>query len=160
MISGNGSHGVEIIGGGYSFASIIAKNLIGTDVTGTLDLGNSGDGVRLETSNFAVGNSYENQGALGNIIAFNGGSGVTVIGDAFNNSILRNSILSNGKLGIDLGDDGVTPNDPHGTPDPQTGFDSDEGPNHLQNFPVITSATASGKTLSATRGFKRASLAR
>src|SRR5262249_46220497 len=65
-----------------------------------------------------------------NIIAFNGGNGITVINNASTgNSLLSNNIFSNGKLGIDLGDDGVTPNTPGG---PHV------GPNQLQNFPVLT----------------------
>jgi hypothetical protein len=53
--------------------------------------------------------------------------------DDLRNSILRNSIFSNGGLGIDLLPGGVTDNDigmmgPH---------DTDAGPNGLQNFPVI-----------------------
>ena len=47
------------------------------------------------------------------------------------NFIKGNSIYSNGKLGIDLGNDGVTPNDPG---------DTDTGPNTLLNFPEIVSA--------------------
>ena len=48
-------------------------------------------------------------------------------------------------LGIDLGDDGVTPNDPQ---------DPDPGPNLLQNFPVITAATSTtvSGTLNSTPG--------
>ena len=51
------------------------------------------------------------------------------------NRIRRNLISANGStandLGIDLGGDGVTPND-HG--------DGDTGPNDLQNFPFLVSA--------------------
>lgn len=39
-----------------------------------------------------------------------------------------NTIHSNSGLGIDLGDNAVTPNDAN---------DADPGPNNLQNFPVI-----------------------
>jgi uncharacterized repeat protein (TIGR01451 family) len=47
--------------------------------------------------------------------------------------ITRNSIYSNGSLGIDLGDDGVTPNDSRGH----------AGPNNYQDFPVLTTVAAS-----------------
>jgi len=58
-------------------------------------------------------------------------------------SILGNSIFSNTALGIDLAGDEVTAND-H--------CDGDTGPNNFQNYPVITSASASGcsVTLSGT----------
>jgi hypothetical protein len=56
---------------------------------------------------------------------------------AIQNSIRGDNIYYNGKLGIDLGNDGVTLNDPE---------DADVGPNLLQNFPVLTSVTLSGNT--------------
>jgi titin len=73
----------------------------------------------------------------GNVIAFNG-TGVTVsvkpgrgVPESYQNRILSNSIYANTELGIDLASDGRTANDP---------MDPDNGPNHLQNSPVITSA--------------------
>jgi hypothetical protein len=75
----------------------------------------------------------------GNVIAHNRGAGVAVGSSAtdssVNNGILSNTIFSNGRLGIDLGSDGVTLNTPGG---PHT------GPNLLENFPAITSANVSG----------------
>ncbi len=56
-------------------------------------------------------------------------------GVAEGNSILGNPIGANTLLGIDIGDFGVTPNDLD---------DSDEGPNRLQNFPVLASAASNG----------------
>ena len=71
----------------------------------------------------------------GNRISGNG-TGVAVhntAGGHLRNSILSNSIHSNGDVGIDLNwPGGVTPNDPN---------DPDTGPNELQNFRVLTSAT-------------------
>jgi CSLREA domain-containing protein len=73
-----------------------------------------------------------------NVIAGNGGDGVRVTNSGdINNRISQNSIYSNTGLGINLGTDSVTAND---------AGDGDDGPNHLQNFPVITVAAASGGT--------------
>jgi parallel beta-helix repeat protein len=55
------------------------------------------------------------------------GNGVNVVSGT-GNTIRQNSIHSNGKLGIDLGGDGVTANDIR---------DLDSGPNDLQNLPSI-----------------------
>ena len=80
----------------------------------------------------------------GNIIADNGGSGVGVVADSdgygdivspIDDAILSNSIYGNAKLGIDLGDDGVTPNTPGGP---------HAGPNDLQNYPVLNAAATHG----------------
>jgi hypothetical protein len=68
-----------------------------------------------------------------NTIAFNAGDGVSVLSGA-RNLILSNSVFSNAGKGIDLGGDGITPNDPG---------DADTGANNLQNFPVLSSARTS-----------------
>src|SRR6185295_7397479 len=57
--------------------------------------------------------------------------------------VLSNLIYGNARLGIDLGENGVTPNDGGNPPD------SDQGPNSLQNFPVISSATLAGTTITS-----------
>jgi len=109
--------------------STITGNKIGTDVSGTLDLGNkniAGIQIRGGSANNTIGGLAEGDG---NTIAFN------PIGIAFGpaagsgNTILGNSIFNNVGLGIDLGRDGVTLNDL---------LDADVGTNNLQNFPVIT----------------------
>ncbi len=129
VISGNIQQGIVIHISG-SNEHVITRNLIGTDVTGSLPLGNGSDGIRI-----AEGGQYNIIGIApdsGNVIAFNGGNGVLVMTAAdFCNKISGNSIYGNGLLGIDLWPEGVTSNDPG---------DTDNGPNSLMNFPVIQSA--------------------
>jgi parallel beta-helix repeat protein len=57
-------------------------------------------------------------------------NGINILRDSSMVPILNNHIYNNSLLGIDLDNDGVTPND-----DPP---DADTGPNGLQNFPVIS----------------------
>lgn len=131
LISGNDKSGVLIVGGR---GNAIIGNLIGTTKNGTVALGNLGDGVQMFSGQ---GGAIDNivGGTLPdttNTIAFNGEDGVQVKNSTDSgNGILRNSIFSNDGLGINLGDDGATPNDPD---------DGDTGPNNLQNKPNLTSA--------------------
>ena len=133
LISGNDSLGIWIKGTSAG-GNILKGNSIGTDLTGTADLGNASEGVTIQDSpNNTVGGSLSGEG---NVIAFNNLSGVVVGSSSADtttsNSIRGNSIFRNGSLGIDLGDDGISPNDE---------LDADTGPNNLQNFPVITYST-------------------
>ncbi|HEX8199112.1 MAG TPA: Calx-beta domain-containing protein, partial [Isosphaeraceae bacterium] len=140
IISGN-NRGVRLAGAGAS-GNLVQGNFIGTDVTGTRPLGNSLDGVLVAAG--ASGNAIGGvDPAAGNTIAFNGGIGNVVTAGLGNgvliesgtgNPILSNRIFTNNLLGIDLGGDGVTPNDPR---------DGDGGPNNLQNAPVLTGASTS-----------------
>jgi CSLREA domain-containing protein len=130
-ISGNGT-GVEIFGAGAS-GNDVSSNFIGTDASGDAGLGNSGFGVFINAPDNFIGSTVSGEG---NTIAFNGQEGVVIAGGAATgNRILRNSIFSNGGLGIDLiggteNANGATANDPD---------DPDTGPNTLQNKPVLTS---------------------
>ena len=132
---------------GTTHGATIEGNWVGTDVTGTVDLGNTSDGIHLRGQQAAVGGIGAGQG---NVIAFNRGAGVVVEYSTFGidrNPIRGNSIYSNGTangagglstLGIDLGNAGffgLTLND---------AGDGDVGPNTNQNFPLITSAVSSG----------------
>jgi len=64
------------------------------------------------------------------------GSGIVVrTGAACFNTLSDNRIYGNGGLGIDVNDDGITPNDPG---------DSDTGPNDLVNYPVFDSVVQTG----------------
>jgi len=115
---------------------LVVGNKIGTSADGTAAIPNR-NGITL-SDGFSGGANQNTIGTLAepNIIAFNSRAGVTL--QAFTSKVSRqntiryNSIFSNGTLGIDLGDDGITPNDVG---------DGDAGLfNDLQNFPVITTA--------------------
>jgi CSLREA domain-containing protein len=130
LISGNDWHGVMVRSSGNS----IQGNLIGTDRTGTQDVGNGGTGVESVEPNQIIGGDTA---ASANVIAFNRYDGVAVSPSyVTGNAILRNSIFSNDEQGIDLGrDNWHPPNDPG---------DEDQGPNNFQNFPEVSSAETVG----------------
>ncbi len=137
----------------------ILGNFIGTDSTGTLDLGNQNRGIEAQNPQGAIIGGIG--AGEGNIIAFNGhlgspAAGIVVTGDG-TATIRGNAIYANrypygfpanpptDGLGIDLDPaffGGVTPNDVG---------DADSGPNGKQNFPVITSAVLEGPQGSGTR---------
>ncbi len=118
---------------------VVQGNFIGTDVTGTLDLGNRRLGINATGTNLTIGGINAGEG---NTIAFNGGTygssaGINIWGQQVRvrgNRIFANKTTSNDGLGIDLiagGLSGVTPND---------AGDADAGSNGLQNYPILTSA--------------------
>jgi hypothetical protein len=114
--------------GGSDFQ--VEQNFIGTDASGTQPLPNRGDGVGVESDSF----SHE---IKNNRIAFNLANGIHIpeFGTpqpGFRVRILDNAIFSNAILGIELGDDGVTPNDFQ---------DLDGGANLRQNSPDILSSS-------------------
>ena len=135
VISGNGGNGVEIWGSGAA-QNVIEGNYIGTDAAGSASLGNRcyGVTVNLGASANTVG---ETDAGAGNLIAYNAWGGVCVIDNSAGNTIRGNSIHDNGGLGIDLGGDGVTPNQ---STNPAT------GPNNGQNYPVLFAASTGSST--------------
>jgi hypothetical protein len=102
VISGNAT-GISLLS---STGDVIQGNLVGTDVTGHYDLGNSGDGIDLQgCSQVTIGG-----GGAGNLVANNGGYGVSLLA-ANSNRVMGNWIgadisgqwaMGNGKDGIYL----------------------------------------------------------
>jgi hypothetical protein len=97
VIGGN-PQGVHIEGEGTDF-NVVARNYIGTDHTGTLDLGQFPlGGVMI------VNGASDNTVGPGNIIAFNATDGVRIYGaTSTGNEVTRNRIYENGSEGIFLG---------------------------------------------------------
>lgn len=139
VIAGNGGHGVWITSN--ASGSVVEGNFIGVLADGVTPAGNGGHGVLANSLSGTVrigGTTGLTPGSCTgscNIIANNGLDGVAVTNSSSATTIRGNSCYSNLGLGIDLGDDGVTENDP---------ADPDTGPNSLQNFPIITSAVFDG----------------
>ena len=139
LISGNGRAGVDLISENTTNTMVVGND-IGTDAAGNPVLGNASYGVYVASSGNQIGGTGPGQG---NLIAGNG-KGVVVNNnmtatEPVGNQILGNSIYANAALGIDLGDDGPTPNHPT-SPTP--------GPNDFQNYPVLTSI--GGNTIAGT----------
>ncbi|MBK7664783.1 MAG: tandem-95 repeat protein [Sterolibacteriaceae bacterium] len=133
------ANGTGVLVGNASSGATIQGNYIGVGANGVTALGNSGEGIRVEGGSTGSLIGGESAGA-GNVIAFNSLDGVDVA-NGTGNAIVRNSIHSNGLLGINLGAAGVTAND---------NGDGDTGANNLQNFPVLTSAVTTGAQITIT----------
>jgi hypothetical protein len=131
VISANGGTGIDIenlLGpgpGGGSY-NLVEGNYIGTDITGTVALGRQVTGIGIAGAYNSIGGATA---AARNIISGNGGFGVDV-DSGTGNSILSNSIFSNGNQGIFL--------------------NSANNANHNQAAPVLTgiSGSAASPTIS------------
>ncbi len=118
VISGNAGNGITL---SRSSANGIAMNYIGTDVTGTLDLGNGGHGIFITGSSNnliggeATGGNDPTGGVFvrppqGNLISGNGGSGVWISDQATGNKLAGNFIgtTASGNAALANMLDGVT----------------------------------------------------
>jgi hypothetical protein len=136
--SNNGEgHGIELGGDTASDnpaqSTSIKGNHIGTDVTGTVDLGNTANGVNLDNPNVPAdgdSNAIGGSGAAGeNLISNSGGAAIRVTGSGSNgNLIARNRGSNNGGQFIDLG---------------PAGFGNVGGPNAAIAAPTISSGATS-----------------
>ena len=123
VISGNSQNGLVIERS--STGIVVEGNDIGTDKTGKQPLGNGADGIQIQDNAFnnTIGGTAVK---AGNIIAYNGQTGVAVTANAISNPILTNAIFANGNQGIVLSGNG----------------------DDLQVAPVLSSAVRSGSSLS------------
>ena len=130
LIQGNviaaGDVGIEIDGTGV----VVRGNFVGTDATGTVNLGLTASGILLFTGAQIGGSSPGDANVIAHCGSGTGTSG-GVIGLADGATIRGNRIFDNEPLGIDLGGDGITPNVP--------------GAAH--NFPLVTSVSSVGSVV-------------
>lgn len=165
LISGNSRYGLELV----THDSQILGNYIGTDATGQHALPNqtgiyiahasnlvigepgalarnviSGNQYGIDVDRDVSGSTIQNNllGITANAKSNLGNANYAILVGASKSatdvqgiSLVHNAIFANGGLGIDLGGEGVTPND---------NKDVDAGPNGLQNYPVLASATTGG----------------
>lgn len=137
VISGNSGDGVRIQGNGTN-GSRLQANRIGLTPTGSALLPNGGDGIRI-TAN-AANSVIGTLPPQANLVRGNLGAGIRVESGS-GNDLSYNALQGNGGLGIDLGPNGVTPNDP---------LDADVGANDLLNSPLLSNVVQNGSMLSLT----------
>lgn len=165
VISSNAWNGVYI-SGSTGGSNSIAGNHIGVSASGGVSMGNVLDGIGIISSPYngiggpassarniisanggngivVIGGSSGSNRIEGNYIGEavnqgsqpNGVNGISIAGGVAT-AIISNNIDTNGRMGIDLGNNNfVSPND---------SGDGDGGPNGMQNFPVINFAIPYG----------------
>jgi len=97
VISGNTLHGVQIIGTTARLNSV-QGNYIGTDVTGTVDMGNLQDGIRISSApKNTIGGIFA---GAGNLISGNGGNGVGILNAASVNETVKGNTIGTDVSGM------------------------------------------------------------
>ena len=111
IISGNGTHGVRITGAGTN-DNTVQGNLIGTDHTANVAIGNARVGVKIDNGaqENTIGGIGEDDG---NVIAASGGDGVRIVGEGTDRNVVQGNYvetadgedphLANGRKGIHVG---------------------------------------------------------
>lgn len=134
LTSGNTFFGIYLVFAGTTNTRV-EGNIVGLNAAGTAAIPNGARGIEaIQSSGNIIGGTVA---GAGNIVSGNGTGGIRVV-NATGNRILRNRIYGNTGVGIDLGsNNAVDPNDgavggPH---------------NDGMDYPVFTSATLSGSTL-------------
>lgn len=139
IIGNNGGDGILL--SFHNNENTIAGNAIGTNLAGSANFGNGGAGVRIiiESNDNTIGGESLVEG---NLIANNRKGvvvGVNSTDESIGNAIVNNSIYHNSLPGIDLANDGQTPNH---------AVNPTDGPNNFQNYPVLGGFTITNSGLS------------
>jgi len=90
--------GIRLTGDG---GSVIEGNYLGTDVTGTKDLGNTYSGISIWTSNNTIGGTTPDRT---NVISGNGNDGIYISGDGATGNVVQGNYIGTDLTGnLDLG---------------------------------------------------------
>lgn len=129
-------HGIRIAGAANAAVSTC---FVGTDVTGTLDFGNGGDGIHIEN---AAGTRIGGVAGEGNLISSNAAGGIEVGALASDTQILEN------RIGTDAADTAALPNGGAGVAILDGAVDSSVRDNRIRSNGgagvVVTGATTLG----------------
>jgi len=107
VISGNQNNGIAMSGSGAT-GNLIQGNFIGTDVTGTVAIGNSNNGVLIQGPSNTVGGATA---GAGNVISGNGNSGVRIIRFHGGGSVVQGNLIGTDVTGmapLGNGGDGIS----------------------------------------------------
>lgn len=126
VISGNTQEAIRILS---SYENHLRSNIIGLNRSASTPIPN-GRGILLSRSS--------NNLISKNTVASNRSKGIVVDGFSNQERLTQNSIYGNAEIGIDLGNNGLSENDHR---------DTDTGPNNMQNFPELVSASYEGSQL-------------
>jgi hypothetical protein len=112
VISGNSGAGIEIAGN-YPDDGVIFGNLIGTDITATVGVGNGGHGISATATSVSSGQSAQRDWAIGsvlpaeqNVISGNGGHGIYMERRVWNFDVVGNVIGLSGDQIFPIGNGG------------------------------------------------------
>ena len=133
VISASIGNGIVIEDAGTS-NNIVLGNFIGTGADGLSSIGNGDKGILImnNATNNTIGGTGDDDG---NLIAYNTQAGVRILNNGtVGNAVLGNIIHSNGQLGIDIYDSNF------GAAEDNDSKDMDNGPNNVQNYPVLSEA--------------------
>lgn len=146
VIGGNGSDGVHLTGDAarkaVAHTNSISRNHVGITLENRA-IGNAVNGINLGGREYGTEGGFAAHNIVSsNTVAANGRSGIVVwehpatTNNGDGNRLTQNSVFRNGRIPIDLGDDGVSLNDL---------ADRDVGPNQNRNAPVLLSADINDK---------------
>ncbi|HZN69103.1 MAG TPA: right-handed parallel beta-helix repeat-containing protein, partial [Tepidisphaeraceae bacterium] len=113
LVSGNRRHGIFLVGDASD--NVVQGNFVGTDASGSADVGNAQEGILLrDAADIGVGGPADNliggdTGGAGNVVSGNGGNGITLSGPTTTHNSLRGNFVGTNALGT-----GPLRNDGHG----------------------------------------------